>query len=867
MTNKRKIESLSKKKSTAIIKKQKKNHELGCETENVDAHINQGGSDSDFVDNDSLVIELLFKPKSSAAIKKQKKSHVLKASDSDFQDDDFFDKMKGKGKGKEKMKQKEVLSHTTKTTRNLNTSTHTSSPESHAKKVASSSTDGSTSMPTTPSESTSSSKSKAKSFFNVNRNPMPINPKGASTPDTYCFLKRPNEISKTFKHLPNVNKNPLPVQDGNVSLFKRSHVFKQLPNANRLPSNVNVMEKLKAPFKVRTMLNTDRTTWSPPTKTLGLTKRAIPNKRPLYDPSAENALILWNPEIDNVDKETELVAAVVKKKIEISISEILGLKKEEKKMAPPAEGVTFLYRCTTGLTNPSANGCIIADEMALIWTLLRQSPVAGKPTISKALIACPSSLVKAWATEFHKWLGDTKINPLIIDFKNSKDKIKIVKQWGAQQASATNQVLIISYESLRIYRKYLANAPIGLLLCDEGYRLKNESSLLYKELNALNVERRVVITGTPIQNDLSEYYSLFNFANPGLLGTPAEFRKNYEVPILRSRDADSTDKEKEIGDQKVKEFCEIANKFTLRRTNDLLQKYLPKKYEHVVFCKPSKLQTDLYNTYLASSEAKKILSGQGNEPLKAITLLKKLCNHPMLLNLPIDVHGSNSVLPPEYSSSGIVDPRHSGKFDVLARMLSKIKNDTNDKIVLISNYTQTLDILETYCKQKRYAFLRLDGSTNPQKRQRTIEQFNDPQGKEFILLLSSKAGGCGLNLIGANRLVLFDPDWNPASDQQALARIWRDGQKKIYYIYRLITSGTIEEKIFQRQSHKQSLSNCVVDESSETERHFSLADMRQLFILHSKSACETHDTFKCKRCIKGKQFTSSKTMNYSDTST
>ncbi|KAI8977941.1 P-loop containing nucleoside triphosphate hydrolase protein [Pilobolus umbonatus] len=676
--------------------------------------------------------------------------------------------------------------------------------------------------------------------------------------------------------------------------FKRDQPFKQLHNVNRLPRNVDMMAKLKAPFKFPTMMNPDGTTRPPPMndmrKTLGLRKRANPNKRPLYDPTAENALILWNPEIDNVDKETELEATVIKKKKERTLAEILGLKKEEKTMVHvvvdpvlsnilrphQVEGVVFLYRCTTGLTNPSANGCIIADEMGLgktlqcitlVWTLLQQSPVAGKPTINKAIITCPSSLVKNWANEFGKWIGPTRVDPLVIDSGSSKDKIKIVKQWGAKQGTATNPILIISYESLRTYSKYLVNAPIGLLLCDEGHRLKNESSLLYKELNSLTVERRVIITGTPIQNDLSEYYSLFNFANPGLLGTTAEFRKNYEIPILRGRDADSTDREKEIGDQKVKEFCEIANRFTLRRTNDLLQKYLTKKYEHVVFCKPSKLQIGLYNSFLESSEAKKILSGQGNEPLKAITLLKKLCNHPILLNLPDDVQGCESLLPPNYSSSGKVEPSHSGKFEVLARMLSKIKNETEDKIVLISNYTQTLDVMETYCKQKRYAFLRLDGSMNAQKRQKVVERFNDPEGTEFILLLSSKSGGCGLNLIGANRLVLFDPDWNPAADQQALARIWRDGQKKNCYIYRFILSGTIEEKIFQRQSHKQSLSNCVVDESSETERHFSLADMRQLFILHTKSASETHDTFKCKRCIQGKQHTPAEVMNYSDTST
>jgi len=154
-------------------------------------------------------------------------------------------------------------------------------------------------------------------------------------------------------------------------------------------------------------------------------------------------------------------------------------------------------------------------------------------------------------------------------------------------------------------------------------------------------------------------------------------------------------------------------------------------------------------------------------------------------------------------------------------MLARIRQDTNDKIVLISNYTQTLDLFERLCRSRGYGSLRLDGTMNVNKRKRLVDKFNDPNGDEFIFLLSSKAGGCGLNLVGANRLVLFDPDWNPAADQQALARVWRDGQAKDCFVYRFIATGSIEEKIFQRQSHKQSLSSCVVDSAEDVERHFS----------------------------------------------
>lgn len=202
-------------------------------------------------------------------------------------------------------------------------------------------------------------------------------------------------------------------------------------------------------------------------------------------------------------------------------------------------------------------------------------------------------------------------------------------------------------------------------------------------------------------------------------------------------------------------------------------------------------------------------------------------------------------------------------------MLTRIRSETDDKIVLISNYTQTLEIFERLCKARGWGSLKLDGTMPVNKRQKFVDRFNDPAGSEFVFLLSSKAGGCGLNLIGANRLVLFDPDWNPAADQQALARVWRDGQKKDCFVYRFIATGTIEEKIFQRQAQKQSLSSCVVDSAEDVERHFSRESLRELFQFKPDTRSDTHDTFKCKRCRPapdGRQHVKAKAMLYGDTS-
>lgn len=649
-----------------------------------------------------------------------------------------------------------------------------------------------------------------------------------------------------------------------------------------------------------------------PAPLLGMRQGRVFVARPLHDPSGEFAIVLYDPTVD--DKPTPKEEAVPRLSqdeknmldeplMHKSLADILGLKKkvdDERPRVPvvidprlakvlrphQVEGVKFLYRAATGLIDPQANGCIMADEMGLgktlqcitlMWTLLKQSPDAGKSTIQKCVIACPSSLVRNWANELVKWLGPDAITPFAIDGKASKEElVQQIKQWCiASGRSVVRPVLIVSYETLRLNVGELAQTPIGLLLCDEGHRLKNGESQTFMALNGLNVQRRVILSGTPIQNDLSEYFALLNFANPGYLGTRNEFRKQFENPILRGRDADATDEDRKKGDERLAELLGLVNKFIIRRTNDILSKYLPVKYEHVVFCHLAPFQKDLYNHFIQSPEIRSLLRGKGSQPLKAIGMLKKLCNHPDLLDLPTDLPGCENLLPNDFVPKDArgrdrdVKVWYSGKMLVLDRMLASIRANTNDKIVLISNYTQTLDVFAALCRSRGYGCLRLDGTMNVSKRQKLVDKFNDPEGPEFVFLLSSKAGGCGLNLIGANRLVLFDPDWNPAADQQALARVWRDGQKKDCFVYRFIATGTIEEKIFQRQSHKQSLSSCVVDASEDVERHFSLDSLRELFQYRADTTSDTHDTFKCKRCRKedGRQTMKAPAMLYGDTST
>lgn len=658
----------------------------------------------------------------------------------------------------------------------------------------------------------------------------------------------------------------------------------------------------------------------PPPPPLGTRKKLVLPPRALHDPTSEFAIVLYDPTVDvipKIDAKEDNLSDLEKgldknldgpepkkRRVHKSLAEMLGICKSPEEAAAKfpdvpvvidpklakilrphqIAGVHFLYRCTAGLIDLRAKGCIMADEMglgktlqciALMWTLLRQSP-RGKRTIEKCIIVCPSSLVRNWANEIVKWLGPGALTPLAVDGKGTKagELGQALQQWlVATGRNIVRPVLIILYETLRRNVDKLAGTEVGLMLADEGHRLKNGDLLTFTALNLLRCERRVVLSGTPIQNDLLEYFSLLNFANPDYLGTRMDFRKNYENDILRGRDAIATDEERKKGDEKLAALAQMVLKFIIRRTNDILSKYLPVKYEHVVFVGLLPVQKRIYEYCLKSPEIAKMLKGQGSQPLKAIDMLKKLCTHPDLLNLVEDIEGCESVLPEDYLSSNdgrnrLVLTEHSSKLSVLERFLHTMRKETDDKIVIISNYTKTLDMIERMCRQQLFGCLRLDGTLNITKRQKLVDRFNDPEGSECVFLLSSKAGGCGINLIGANRLVLVDPDWNPAADQQALARVWRDGQKKDCFIYRFISTGTIEEKIFQRQSMKMSLSSCVVDAQEDVERIFSGDNLRMLFNYQPNTLCDTHDTYKCGRCRPGEgQVAKAPAMLYGDSTT
>ncbi|KAM4640602.1 DNA repair and recombination protein RAD54-like [Discoglossus pictus] len=594
-------------------------------------------------------------------------------------------------------------------------------------------------------------------------------------------------------------------------------------------------------------------------RALGIKKAGV--RRALHDPYEDGALILYEPPV--LSAHDQLKVDKEKIPVHVVVDPVLG-----KVLRPhQREGVKFLWDCVTGRGIPGSHGCIMADEMglgktlqciSLMWTLLKQSPDA-KLEIDKAVVVCPSSLVKNWYNEVGKWLGG-RIQPLAIDGGSKEEIDKQLARFMTQHGTRVpSPILIISYETFRLHAEVLHKGSVGLVICDEGHRLKNSENQTYQALNSLNTARRVLISGTPIQNDLLEYFSLVHFVNAGILGTAQEFKKRFEVPILKGRDADASPADRQKGEEKLKELISVVNRCLIRRTSDILSKYLPVKIEQVVCCRLTPLQSELYKLFLKQAKpAEELNEGKMSvSSLSSITSLKKLCNHPALIydkcmEEEEGFQGAVDLFPNGYTTKA-VEPQLSGKMLVLDYILAVTRSTSSDKVVLVSNYTQTLDLFEKLCRSRRYLYVRLDGTMSIKKRAKIVERFNSLSSPEFIFMLSSKAGGCGLNLIGANRLVMFDPDWNPANDEQAMARVWRDGQKKTCFIYRLLSTGTIEEKIFQRQAHKKALSSCVVDEEQDVERHFSIGELKELFILNEETASDTHDKFKCRRCVNGRQ--------------
>ena len=515
------------------------------------------------------------------------------------------------------------------------------------------------------------------------------------------------------------------------------------------------------------------------------------------------------------------------------------------------EGVQFMYDCVMGrrasVDGAPLTGAILAHSMglgktlqalSLVHTMLRGGP-RNTPILKKALIVCPASLCKNWLAEWGKWFpkGSTVFRPVVLPQLKAEAKTAVRDFVHCPP----EKLLIISYEALRTHAEALSAAPIGLMVCDEGHRLKSTAG--NKTTDALRLmtgAKRVLLSGTPVQNDLEELWAMCDFAVPGALGDLPHFRATFVAPVRAGRQAGATAEERELADRRNAQLKERTERFMQRRDQSLLQLLLPHRTELVVCCALSPTQSALYH------EALHLRRADPTQALQALLAMRGVCSGG---SARAASDQDSLALPTEYDDDGAEvassplaadDVGHVGKLSALMRLLPAVRA-AGEKVVIVAQYQRSLDLLQAALAARGWGALRLDGHVAADKRQELVDRFNAPRATEFAFLLSTRAGGTGFNLCAANRLIMYDPDWNPAADSQAMARVFRDGQTRQVYIWRLLATGTIEEKMYQRQLFKTQVADEVMVAGAHgvQESRFSHDELRELFSYDERSRCDT----------------------------
>ncbi|CAF1081670.1 unnamed protein product [Rotaria sp. Silwood1] len=479
-------------------------------------------------------------------------------------------------------------------------------------------------------------------------------------------------------------------------------------------------------------------------------------------------------------------------------------------------------------------GGIIADEMGLGKTIqiiaylaaFHYSRVRDTQNryrgLGPVLIVCPSTLLHQWVHEFHEWWPEFRVAVLHESgsFQGKKGH-RLIHKIGTTAAG----ILITSYANILIHYDTLVSYPWHYFILDEGHKIRNPDAQITTACKSFRTPHRLILSGSPMQNNLRELWSLFDFVFPGKLGTLPTFMEYFAIPITRGGYANANPIEVQTAYKCACILRDTIKKYLIRRIkseqNIVLQ--LPMKNEQVLFCRLTKTQKYIYKEYLKSQQCKDILKGS-LQVFVGLINLRKICNHPDLFtdwSQYCPEYGEN---PNEVNQYGYT--KRSGKMIVLETLL-KIWYKQNNRCLLFTQSKQMLNILEVFLTKHNYSYLKMDGTTSIASRQGLVTQFNS-DSSIFVFLLTTRVGGLGINLTGANRVLIFDPDWNPSTDIQARERAWRIGQTKNVTIYRLLTSGTIEEKIYHRQIFKQFLTNRVLQDPKQ-RRFFKSNDLHELF--------------------------------------
>jgi SNF2 family DNA or RNA helicase len=441
---------------------------------------------------------------------------------------------------------------------------------------------------------------------------------------------------------------------------------------------------------------------------------------------------------------------------------------------------------------------ILADDMGLgktlqTLTVLDKEKIKGCPS----LIICPKTLLYNWKEEAEKFFPSLRV--LIYD-GTPKERFPL------QEKVWSYDLVIVSYPTLKQDGEFFSNtkARFNYAVIDEAQFIKNHATKNAQIVKKINADYRLALTGTPFENSVSEIWSIYDFLMPGFLGNYERFAKHFHKPIM------------EAGDRQVLEHLRRKiEPFMLRRTKSEVLKELPPKIEQLSQCHLSEAQNILYQQILIKvrSDVFETVNQKGFKKaqihiLAGLTKLRQACNHPALLIKDKDFR--------KYESA---------KLDMCLELIEEAIKSQH-KVLIFSQFTQMLDIVSSVLKEKNISHLYLSGKTK--NRQELTHKFNNDSSIP-IFLISLKAGGTGLNLTSADTVIIFDPWWNPSVENQAIDRTHRIGQAKVVNVYRLLTSGTIEEKIQVLKEKKQQLFNALIGESGDTFKKLTWDEIKDLF--------------------------------------
>ncbi|KJE95751.1 smarca2 protein, variant [Capsaspora owczarzaki ATCC 30864] len=490
------------------------------------------------------------------------------------------------------------------------------------------------------------------------------------------------------------------------------------------------------------------------------------------------------------------------------------------------------------LYNNNLNG-ILADEMGLGKTIQTISLIAylieKKQMMGPYLVVVPLSVLSNWQLEFERW-APSIVKHVYKGSPAARRALHPIIRGGKFN------VLLTTYDYIVRDKNVLSRVAWKYVIVDEGHRVKNHSGKLNTVLTQyFPAPNRLLLSGTPLQNNLPEMWALLNFLLPTIFNSVDNFEQWFNAPF-----ANTTEKVELSGEESIliiRRLHKILRPFLLRRLKREVESQLPDKVEYVVKCGMSQLQKTMYSfvkrkgVLLTSAQdtdpsaAKKLQQKPTGVRVLAHTLmqLRKICNHPFLfetLERGVSRHmGFGGAI-----ITGSLVVRASGKFEMFDRLLTKLHR-TGHRVLLFSQMTQCLTILEDYCNYNNILYLRLDGNTKPDERAELLTKFNAPNSPYNLFLLSTRAGGLGLNLQTADTVVIFDSDWNPHQDLQAQDRAHRIGQKNEVRVIRFVTADSVEERMLAAAQFKLDMDKKVIQagkfdqKSTSSERRHLLEQL------------------------------------------